>query len=491
MASIFELNYLQNFQSLPSALYSSVSPQGLEDAILLLSSENTAQLLGLNTENLGQGDSLKLLAGQGVLSTWNPIAMKYTGHQFGHYNPDLGDGRGLLLAQVEHQGKQWDLHLKGAGLTPYSRQGDGRAVLRSSIREFLCSEAMVALGIPSSRVLSLVGSTTKVYREEVETGAMVMRVSESHIRFGHFEFCSFTGQHDLLKTLCDHVIEQHYPELKDSNTPYDDFFAITLDKTAKLVAHWQSIGFNHGVMNTDNMSIIGDTFDYGPFAFLDDYDANFICNHSDHQGRYAFSQQPNIANWNLAVLAQALLPLCEKENLVAKLDTFSTTFSNYYFEMMGKKLGFIKHGNEHKAFIEDTLTLLGNNRFDFTFFFRTLSSTHTHNSFEQLRNLALDIKGFDNWFKKYQTALLADTQNPEDDSQNQARQTRMNKTNPKYILRNYLAQNVISAAQNGDYTPLKELHQVLLTPFDEHPEFESFAQLPPDWGKKLEISCSS
>jgi len=491
MASIFELNYTQHFHSLPSAFYSCVQPQGLDEAKLLLSSESTAKLLGLDTTDLAHGDPLKLLSGQGVLNTWNPIAMKYTGHQFGHYNPDLGDGRGLLLSQVRHNDKLWDLHLKGAGSTPYSRQGDGRAVLRSSIREFLCSEAMVALGIPSSRVLSLVGSATKVYREEVETGAMVMRVSESHIRFGHFEFCSFGGQHDLLKTLCDHVIDQHYPELKNSPTPYDDFFAITLNKTAKLIAHWQSIGFNHGVMNTDNMSIIGDTFDYGPFAFLDDYDPSFICNHSDHQGRYAFSQQPNIANWNLAVLAQALLPLCEKENLVAKLDTFSDVFSEYYFDMMAKKLGFNKNGQEHKSFIEKTVKLLSHNRFDFTYFFRTLCSVYKPEQLKTLRDQALDITGFDEWFLDYQQALTADGQDFNNQDQNNTRQHNMLNTNPKYILRNYLAQNAISAAQQGDFAPLQELHMALLKPFDEQPQFEHLAELPPDWGKTLEISCSS
>lgn len=491
MASIFELNYTQHFQSLPNALYSSVTPQGLDDATLLLTSESTAKLLGLNNDHLGEGDALKLLAGQGVLSTWNPIAMKYTGHQFGHYNPDLGDGRGVLLAQVQHNETQWDLHLKGAGSTPYSRQGDGRAVLRSSIREFLCSEAMIALGIPSSRVLSLVGSATKVYREEIETGAMVMRVSESHIRFGHFEFCSFGGQHDLLKTLCDHVIDQHYPELKNSQTPYEDFFAITLDKTAKLVAHWQSIGFNHGVMNTDNMSIIGDTFDYGPFAFLDDYDPSFICNHSDHQGRYAFSQQPNIANWNLSVLAQALLPLCDKEKLVDKLNMFTDTFSNYYFNMMANKLGLTKDGHIHKTFIEKTVNLLSQNRFDFTYFFRALSSIHHDTSRKDLRDHALDINAFDEWIVDYQKALLVDGQDINNQAQTKNRLYNMNNTNPKYILRNYLAQNAISAAQEGNFTPLNELHQVLLKPFDEQPEFEHLAQLPPDWGKTLEISCSS
>jgi uncharacterized protein YdiU (UPF0061 family) len=268
MKSWLELDYVESFQQLPDTLYSRVTPQALSQPSLVGYSPACAALLGLNPKHLHDDATLKLLSGQSLLSSWQPIAMKYTGHQFGYYNPDLGDGRGVLLTQVKHNHKIWDLHLKGAGLTPYSRQGDGRAVLRSSIREFLCSEALAALNVPTSRALCVVNTETPVYREQVETGATVMRVSESHIRFGHFEYCSFTQQTELLKTLCDHVIKYHFSELL--STPSDDiyaeFFRAVLKRTAKLMAHWQSIGFAHGVMNTDNMSIIGDTFDFGPFA---------------------------------------------------------------------------------------------------------------------------------------------------------------------------------------------------------------------------------
>lgn len=499
MSHFVDLNYVQPFQSLPSIFYTPIKPQGISNPKHVVISEACAELLGLDPKSLQSEDAISILSGQGLVSSWNPIAMKYTGHQFGHYNPELGDGRGLLLAQVKNQNNQiLDLHLKGAGLTPYSRQGDGRAVLRSSIREFLCSEALYGLGVPTTRALCVVDSDTPVYRETQETAAMVLRVSQSHIRFGHFEFCSFNQPHEYLKQLCDFVIEQHYPELLSSdddqanpNNRYAQFYNITLNKTAKMIAHWQSIGFCHGVMNTDNMSIIGDTFDFGPFAFLDDYDPNFICNHSDHQGRYAFNQQPNIANWNLAVLAQALLPLVNKESLVEKLDGFSDTFSFYYLELMRNKLGLSQPEKQedvtHKDIIDQTLSMLAKCRLDYTVFFRMLSQINQEGTHKALRDMALDITAFDQWHKNYQHALASD-QALLNDVQ---RSEKMNQCNPKFILRNYLAQNAIEAAQQGDYSLVNELHEVLQNPFDEQPQFNHLADLPPDWGKKLEISCSS
>ena len=316
----------------------------------------------------------------------------------------------------------------------------------------------------------------------------MIRVTQSHIRFGHFEFCSFTQQTELLKTLLDYVINRYYSGLNDSETPYLDFYAITVEKTAKLIAQWQSVGFNHGVMNTDNMSIIGETFDYGPFAFLDDYDPHFICNHSDHEGRYKFSQQPNIANWNLAVLAQALLPLVDKDALVSKLDQFSDIFTSEFIKIMSLKLGLLEHGEQHKAIIESTLTMLAKCKMDYTHFFRSLSDIHDPDIKKLLRDQALDITEFDKWYAEYENALENDTQTLDDFTK---RKLRMDKVNPKYILRNYLAQEAIEAAQNGDYTQVNILHKVLINPFDEQPEFEDYAKLPPDWGKKLEISCSS
>lgn len=492
MNNWLDLEYVQTFQQLPNTLYSQVQPQGLTNPKLVVKSDACAQLIGLNPECLDEETSLTLLAGQGILSNWQPIAMKYTGHQFGYYNPDLGDGRGLLLAQVKHNDTTWDLHLKGAGRTPYSRQGDGRAVLRSSIREFLCSEALAALDIPTTRALCVIDSDYPVYRETQETGATILRVAKSHIRFGHFEFCSFTEQHDLLKTLADHTIHYHFPEVEDSpeSEKYSAFFKQVLTRTAKLMAKWQSIGFAHGVMNSDNMSILGDTFDFGPFAFLDDFDPGFICNHSDHQGRYAFNQQPKIANWNLAVLAQALLPLSNKDDLVNILDSYSEVFQQAFMENMAPKLGLQGEPESHFDLVETTLHMLTKCRLDYTYFFRQLANIHQAETKKQLRDMCLDISAFDEWFIEYETAQ-ANQNTPLGSEHDSNRQQAMNKVNPKYILRNYLAQEAIAAAQSGDYTKVNTLHQLLQNPFDEQPEFNQYAKLPPDWGKKLEISCSS
>ncbi len=490
MTTLLDLNYVLRFQSLPSELYSNVLPQGINNPKLVVSSHSTASLLGLDSIALETQESLKLLSGQGVLSTWQSIAMKYTGHQFAQYNPNLGDGRGLLLAQVEHKNITWDMHLKGAGATPYSRQGDGRAVLRSSIREFLASEALAALNVPTTRALCVIDSDSPVYREQQETAATLVRVAQSHIRFGHFEFCSFSNKPELLKTLCDYVIHEHYPELDNEPQKYLVFFKNTLQKTAELMAHWQSIGFAHGVMNTDNMSILGDTFDFGPFAFMDEYEPSFICNHSDYQGRYAFNQQPNIANWNLSVLAQALLPLTNKEDLMQQLESFSDYFKESFFTKMNAKFGFICAFDSHQDFIDDSLKMLASCKLDYSYFFRKLNNIHIESVRQEIRNHCLDINLFDRWYTQYEQALVKDGQVPDEASQIK-RKNNMDNVNPKYILRNYLAQNAILAAQLGDYSQVQTLHNVLSKPFDEQPEFEEYAQLPPDWGKKLEISCSS
>ena len=490
MRSLLDLSYICHFHTLPGALYSPVQPKGLHNPKLVVSSEACGHLIGLDVETLKEADFLNVISGRALLSPWQPIAMKYTGHQFGQYNPELGDGRGLLLAQVIKDNAIWDLHLKGAGLTPYSRQGDGRAVLRSSIREFLASEAMAALNIPTSRALCIVDSDETVFREQPETGAMIMRVSKSHIRFGHFEFCSFSNQAELLKTLCNFVIDQHYPDLNQHENPYEEFYSRTVEATAKLMAQWQSVGFAHGVMNTDNMSILGDTFDYGPFAFLDDYEPNFVCNHSDHQGRYAFNQQPIIAHWNLSVLAQALLPLIDKDLLIGHLDAFPKHFSTHFYSIMAKKLGLMGEGERHQNTIDTTLKMLEACKLDYSYFFRALSDIQLDNGHTQLRNHCLDISAFDQWYDIYTQALVANGQS-EGTNTTAERKARMNLVNPKYILRNYLAQNAIEAAQNGDYSKVNELHEVLKKPFDEQPEFEEYAALPPDWSKKIEISCSS
>jgi len=273
--------------------------------------------------------------------------MLYSGHQFGHYVEQLGDGRAILIGETTNQLEQkWELQLKGSGVTPYSRQGDGHAVLCSSIREYLCNEAMHGLGIPTTRALCLVGHNDEIYREKIETAAVITRLAPSHIRFGSFELFFYRSQLKHIKTLADFVIQHHYPklilELKNAANPYIELLKIVINKTVKLIAQWQAVGFSHGVMNTDNMSILGLTLDCGPFGFLDSYNPKFICNHSDHERRYAFEQQPQVGLFNLSRLAQALLPLMDVESAQAALADYQPIYNSNYNDLMANKLGFIK-----------------------------------------------------------------------------------------------------------------------------------------------------
>ncbi len=478
------LSFRSDFQNLPSAFYQQVQPSGLDKPELVIASEACAALVGLDASELGSQHNLALLAGQKILPQWRPIAMKYTGHQFGYYNPDLGDGRGLLLAEIEtSSGRLLDLHLKGAGQTPFSRQGDGRAVLRSSIREFLCSEAMAALGVPSSRALCVVNSATPVRREQLESGATLLRVSDSHIRFGHFEFAYRSGHLPLLTALADYVIKRHYPCLAGSANQYADLFLLTAEKTARLIAQWQCLGFAHGVMNTDNMSILGETFDFGPFGFIDRFEPGFICNHSDHEGRYAFDRQPAIAHWNLSVLAQAMSPLVEKDALSEGLAAYGKEFNRAFISGMQAKLGLEEQADE--AFIFETLTFIANNNLDYSFFFRQLSDPDLLLQPEKIRDHCLDIKAFDLWLQHYRERIEQSERSAE------TRSASMRACNPKYVLRNYLAQQAIAQAQQGDYSEVQRLHKVLTQPFDEQTGFDAYAKLPPDWAEGIEVSCSS
>lgn len=414
--------------------------------------------------------------------------MLYSGHQFGVYVPQLGDGRAILLGEATNeQGQRWDLHLKGAGLTPFSRDGDGRAVLRSTIREYLCCAAMRGLGIPTTLALCLVGSDDKVYREQIETGAMLVRMAPSHVRFGTFEIFYYRKQHDHLKILADYVIDQHFPHLRDAEEKYAKFFTEVVERTARLIAQWQAVGWAHGVMNTDNMSILGLTMDYGPYGFMDDYDAGFICNHSDHNGRYAFNQQPYIGLWNLSCLAQALLPLVEKEALKAGLETYQPLFDREYQERMRAKCGLVEAQAGDDELIRDFLGLLQGSHVDYTIVFRELGAFASQNGAmnEKLREHFLNPERFDEWAVRYRDRLRSEG------SRDDERCARMNHVNPKYVLRNYLAQTAIEKAQHKDFSEIDRLFTVLETPFTEQPTMESYALPPPNWGKYLAVSCSS
>jgi hypothetical protein len=414
--------------------------------------------------------------------------MLYSGHQFGVYVPQLGDGRAILLGEATNdRGERWDLHLKGAGLTPFSRDGDGRAVLRSTIREYLCSEAMQGLGIPTTRALCIVGSDQKVYREQVETGAMLLRMAPSHVRFGTFEVFYYRQQHDYLRVLAEYVITQHFPHLHGGADKYARFFMEVVEGTARLIARWQAVGWAHGVMNTDNMSILGLTLDYGPFGFMEDYDAGFICNHSDHNGRYAFNQQPYIGLWNLSCLAQALLPLAEKEELKACLDRYAPLFEREYLRLIRAKLGLVEEQAEDRDLINEFLGLLEESHADYTIVFRMLGlfSTEPGAKNDRIRESFLNPARFDQWAARYRDRLRSEM------SRDAERQARMNQVNPKYILRNYLAQIAIEKAQQKDFSEVDRLLTLLQNPYSERPGMDTYAAAAPNWGKQLAVSCSS
>jgi serine/tyrosine/threonine adenylyltransferase len=490
MRVLEDLQFDNSYARLPQDFHRRVPPTPFtEPAYLVSFNEDAARLIDLDPKEGKRPEFVEYFSGRRLLPGADPVALLYSGHQFGVNVSQLGDGRAILLGEVVNsQGEKWDLHLKGAGLTPFSRDGDGRAVLRSTIREYLCSEAMHGLGIPTTRALCIIGSDEKVWRESIETGAMLVRMAPTHVRFGSFEIFYYRRQMDHLTQLADYVIEQHFPQLIGMADRYVQFFTQVVTRTARLIAQWQAVGFAHGVMNTDNMSILGLTLDYGPFGFMDDYDPGFICNHSDHHGRYAFNQQPYIGLWNLSCLAQALLPLSSEEVLKAALHTYEPALNAHYTEFMCRKLGLQESAEEDGGLVTDLLALLQSSRVDYTIFFRTLSGFQAGSEAENhaLRDYFLDRVAFDVWAQRYGERLTKER------SQDAERRERMNRINPKYVLRNYLAQQAIELAiEKKDYSEIDRLHALLRDPFSEQPAMELYAAPPPNWGKHLSVSCSS
>lgn len=486
MRTLETLNIDNQFARLDEAFYTRLAPTPLHDVRLVASNPEAAKLLDLDPAQLQRPEFLDMFSGRKLHPQFEPLAMVYSGHQFGVYNPQLGDGRGILLGEVLNaQGEYWDIHLKGAGKTPYSRFGDGRAVLRSCIREYLGSEALHYLGIPTSRALCIFGSREPVQRETIEQGAALIRLSPSHIRFGSFEFFFYNRMENQLKALADFVINKHYPEFRQAENPYTELFRAAVASTARMIAQWQAVGFAHGVMNTDNMSILGITFDYGPFGFMDDFVPGYICNHSDHQGRYAFHQQPGIALWNLNALAQALTPLVPQKDLIDALKGYERCLLDHFHQLMFDKLGLINTSTDDNKLVTDLIGLLSDNHPDYTIFFRRLSHLGIEDNTAPVADLFIDREAARQWLQGYRQRL-SKQQLPDAE-----RLQRMRSKNPKYILRNYLAQIAIDKAEQGDFSEVENLRRLLMRPFDEQPEQEKYAAFPPDWGKKLEISCSS
>jgi uncharacterized protein YdiU (UPF0061 family) len=485
------LPWRNGFAALGETFYTALAPQPLPAPYWVGGSSAVAHELGLNAAWQTSPGLLEALSGNTHIAGTQPLASVYSGHQFGQWAGQLGDGRAILLGELQATPGHLtglEVQLKGAGLTPYSRMGDGRAVLRSSIREFLCSEAMQGLGIPTTRALCVTGSDAPVRREQIETASVVTRVAPSFIRFGHFEHFSHHELHTELKKLADYVIERYYPACRDTDKFGGNAYAALLEavseRTAALVAQWQAVGFCHGVMNTDNMSILGLTIDYGPFQFLDAFDPDHVCNHSDTQGRYAFNRQPNIAYWNLYALGQALLPLiADHDQAVAALESFKTVFPAALESQLRAKLGlsYLQAGDLELA--QGIQRLLANNAVDYTIFWRRLSRFVGGESVDAVRDLFLDRPGWDCWLLLYSERLAKSPRGLAADL--------MLKNNPKFVLRNHLGEQAIRQAKLKDYSGINTLLMLLETPFEEHPGFEAYADFPPDWAASIEISCSS
>lgn len=464
--------------------YTALNPTPLTGGRLLHHNAPLATSMGLDPE-LFAGNGHDVWHGAALLSGMQPLAQVYSGHQFGVWAGQLGDGRGILLGEQRlDDGSKLDWHLKGAGLTPYSRMGDGRAVIRSSVREFLASEALHHLGIPTTRALTLSIGDEPVYRETTERGAMLMRISPSHLRFGHFEHFFYSQQQEKVQQLADYAIRHHWPHLEAEADRYQQWFTDIVLRTARLIALWQSVGFAHGVMNTDNMSILGLTIDYGPFGFLDDYQPDFICNHSDYQGRYSFENQPMIGLWNLNRLAHALSGLLTTEQLRTALSAYEPELMRVWGERMRAKLGLLTQQSNDNEILTDLLALMTQEHSDYTLTFRLLSETQQAESRSPLRDEFIDREAFDGWYQRYRSRLM------DEQVSDTERQAVMKAANPAVILRNYLAQQAIEEAERGEQGALARLHQALQQPFSDETAAE-YRQRPPDWGKTLEVSCSS
>ncbi len=464
-----QLQLKTDYLNFDEEFFHKVTPTPLKKPFLISANEELAELLHVSKEELQSEEFVSLINGTFKLEGSEPYAMCYAGHQFGYFVPRLGDGRAINLGELDG----WHLQLKGSGLTRYSRQGDGRAVLRSSIREYLMSEAMHALGVPTSRALGLIGSDENVARERWEKGAIVLRVSSSWIRFGSFEYFYYKKKYDKLQQLADYVLKQSYSEFVGRENCYLLMYEEIVKRTAELMAHWQSVGFSHGVMNTDNMSIAGLTIDYGPYSFLDDYDFDFICNHTDAEGRYSFGNQPNIGHWNLMMLLTALSPLINSDKGKEVLETYSTFFVQKYHALMCAKLG-LDSSKEYSKLIQWLLNIMQNDAVDYTLFYRTLGEYETR---DEITQLFISRTRIDEWLDLYEKELPS--------------KETMQKVNPRYVLKNYMLQEAIEKAQSGDFSLVNELLHVAQNPFDAHPELARYAKATPHQFKALKLSCSS
>jgi len=474
-----KLPFDNSYARLPEAFFASVQPDEAPDPALIRANAGLAELLGLDADWVLSDEGLAMFSGKKLPAEAEPIAMAYAGHQFGGWVPQLGDGRALLLGEVIAQdGVRRDIQLKGSGKTPFSRDGDGKSALGPVLREYIVSEAMAALSVPTTRALAAVTTGETVYRDGAQPGAVLTRVAQSHVRVGTFQYFFARGDKQAVKTLADYVITRHYPEVKQNKNPYKGLLKEIVERQAGLIAQWMSFGFIHGVMNTDNMQIAGETIDYGPCAFMDEFHPQKVFSSIDRNGRYAWINQPTIAQWNLTQLAETLLfLLAEDQDQAIKeaedvLGIFNDLFSEHFSNAFCQKLGLLENNEEHSVFIETTFRIMTENEVDFTLFFRHLTRVAAGESEEVLRSLFNNPTDCDEWLETWQKYMSQDKQEKEN------RVAIMRQKNPVFIPRNHRIEEAIQAALKEDYKPFNRLVDVLANPFSEQPEHVELEQQP-------------
>jgi len=490
MPFVFDNTYAR----LPPRFFAPVFPTKVRGPRVVKVNRGLAEALGLDPDELASPEGAQVLAGNAPPAGAEPIALAYAGHQFGSFVPRLGDGRAILLGEViDKQGKRVDIQLKGAGRTPFSRQGDGRAALGPVLREYIVSEAMAALGVPTTRALAAVVTGEPVHREEVLPGAVLARVAASHIRVGTFEFLAARDDREGLNTLAAYALRRHYPDAADTGNDALALLERVVDAHATLVARWLGVGFVHGVMNTDNTSIAGETIDYGPCAFLDETDLNKTFSSIDHGGRYAFANQPRIAQWNLARFAETILPLLadsEKEAVgraTERLQHFSTLFAAAHAKVFRAKLGLLREDKDDPALAADLLERMASSGVDFTIFFRRLSVAATDSSEDAgIASLFSDPSAFDDWAQAWRRRLATENVAPN------ARAAAMRHANPAFVARNHrVAQALEAAVGREDYQPFETLVAVLAQPYDDQPEFAHLAEAPRPEERVVRTFCGT
>ena len=482
---IFDNSYVTKM----NGFYAQVSGDVAPKPTLIKFNPTLAKLLGIDVDNVNEQQLTQVFSASVLPIGAQPIAQKYAGHQFGNFNPGLGDGRALLLGEVVAiDNLRYDIQLKGSGRTPYSRGGDGKAVLGPILREYLISEAMHAMGVPTTRALAAVKTGEKVMRDGLRDGAVIARVASSHIRVGTFQ--AFGHDPAMIKQLADYCIKRHYPEVLKSATPYLDFISAVRDKQAALVAKWVSVGFVHGVMNTDNMTISGETIDYGPCAFIDNYDANALFSSIDANGRYAFENQPPVAQWNLARLAEVLLPLIDDDQPTAiqkatqVINDFTVSYQSYWLINMSKKIGLSTSDQGDSELIQSMLQTMQNQQVDFTLFFRALAKSLKY-GIDVVSQLFMDSILFNDWYALWLERINKESLTIEQHSE------LMNRVNPLYIPRNHLVDEMIVAAEAGSFKEFEALMSVLANPYDSKSGLEKYARAPDNGNNTYTTYCGT